>query len=313
MDDLDRRLLIELQKDPRISNTRLAKVLGITEPTVSRRVEHLVSDTDLVFTALPDMRLFGFKTSAYFALKIKQPSKIPVIAAQLSASPQLRAVNTCEGFADIFAGGDFTSTDTLTEFITDYFGKIDGISQLDTMVELKRIKQRSCGRIGIRGSGRLTTLEKGAVTIDHVDRDLILALQKDCRASLKKLANEVNISEPTVYRRIKNLVSSGAIELTTVTNMGKIGYPANGVIGIQVELSKLLNVAKAVSQHTQVEYVGIFSGPIQILAGFYAQSCEDLATFATQTLAQTKGVTRIDWLIHTKVSKRSLSWLREES
>jgi Lrp/AsnC family transcriptional regulator for asnA, asnC and gidA len=313
MDELDRRLLIELQKDPRISNARLAKMLGITEPTVSRRIERLVSDTDLVFTALPDMRLFGFNTSAYVALKVKQPSKIAEIATLLSESPQLRAVSTCEGFADIFAGGDFKSTDEFTEFITDYLGKINGISQLDTMVELKRIKQRSCGRIGIRGSGRLTTLEKGAVTIDDVDRDLIFALQKDCRAPLKKLASEVNISEPTVYRRIQNLISSGAIELTTVTNMRKIGYTANGVIGIRADLSKILNVAKAVSQHTQVEYVGIFSGPIQILAGYYAQSCEELAAFATQTLAQTKGVIRIDWLIHSKIFKRNLSWLRKES
>jgi len=313
MDDLDRNLLIELQKDPRKSNARLAQTLGITEPTVSRRIEHLRLDSELVFTALPDMRLFGYTTSAYIALKVKQPSKILEIATQLCESPKLRSVSTCEGFADIFIGGDFTSPDELTEFITDYLGKINGISQLDTIVELKRIKQRSFGRIGIRGSGRLTTLEKGAVAIDAIDRNLILALQKDCRAPLKQLASEVNMSEPTVYRRINHLINSGAIELTVIPNLKKIGYPAIGFIGIQAELSKILAVAKAVSQYSQINIVGIYSGPIQILAGLYAQSYEELAAFSTQTLAQIKGVIRIDWLIHKKELKRSLPWLRKEA
>jgi DNA-binding Lrp family transcriptional regulator len=309
MDELDRNLLVELQTDPRKSNSRLAKSLGITEPTVRRRIEHLVSSAELVFTALPDLKWFGYQTSAYLGIKVKEPSIIPVVAEQLCRFEHIRAVTICEGSIDILVGGDFRSNEELSNFITDQLMHINGIVQVDTMVELRSIKRRAFGRIDNRYMTQTKTNQTGRFTVDDIDRRLVLELQKNSRAPLKKIARTLGISNPTVHRHIKALVESGAVELTAITNIAKIQYPVNGFIGIEVENIKLDTVIEVISQHTQVQYAGIFSGPVQLLAAVYAPTPDDLSYLVYHVIAQTKGVRRIAWLIRVHTVKRNFSWI----
>jgi DNA-binding Lrp family transcriptional regulator len=311
MDELDRRLIIELQANPRKSNARLAKSLGIAEHTVSKRIKHFVSLDELIFTALPDMKRFGYPTSAYIGLKITQNTRSFAIAEQLCQSPDLRWVSTCEGFADLIIRGEFTSDEELADFVTDYLGNIEGISRIDTMVELKKVKRRTFSSLRNRDATRMTAQQTGDIVIDAVDRRLILELQKDSRAPLKKLAQTVDMSEMTVSRRIKNLVASGAIELTAILNTSKSGYPAHGIIGIEAEIPELARVAESIACHPQISFVGIYSGPVQIIAGIHASSPEDFLYLVTQELVKTEGIIRLDLLIHSKVFKQVFSWLQQ--
>ena len=307
MDELERKLLIELQADPRKSNARLAKSLGITERSVSKKIEHLVTTGELVFTALPNMETFGYSTSAYIGLKVKRQSSATVIAQELCQCPELRLVSICAGFADIFIGGNFKSNAELADFITDYLGKIDGISSIDTMVELRPIKKKLFGRIESDNTSSLIPPTKLNVTIDDMDYRLVVELQKDSRAPLKKLATDLNLSPPTIKRRIKRLVSSGALELTAIPKATIIGYPTDGVIGIVGELKDLTRIAKNVGQYTTlVGMVGIYSGPIQLLAYISAPDSESLVQFATKTLSKIDGVNRVDFLIVLETVKRTL-------
>ena len=54
------------------------------------------------------------------------------------------------------------------------------------------------------------------MTIDAMDRKIISLLKKNSRRSFVDIANAVNLSEPAVRRRIKNLVDRGAITRFTV-------------------------------------------------------------------------------------------------
>ena len=41
MDEIDKKLIIELQKDSRLSHYALGKLLGVTEGTIRRRIRNL--------------------------------------------------------------------------------------------------------------------------------------------------------------------------------------------------------------------------------------------------------------------------------
>ena len=307
LNELDRKLITELQVDPRKSNARLAQILEVAEPTIARRIERLVADDEIVFTALPDIKRFGYNISAYIGLRTRQPSMSSSIAEQLCHSPYLRFVSACEGFADFFVGGDFTTTENLADFITGYIGKINGISHIDTMVELKQIKKRTFG-LGNAILDRVSSNDT-KTTIDFSDRLLILELQKDCRSSLKKLSQKVNMSEPTVHRHIKKLMASGAITLTALAT--KNLYKAQDIVGVEAEPAELDNVATAIARYPQVQFVGIYSGPVQILVGIYGASRDEVSLFATQELVKTEGITRVALLSQLKVLKRGLPWIRQ--
>jgi Lrp/AsnC family transcriptional regulator, regulator for asnA, asnC and gidA len=310
MDDLDRRLITELQSDPRQNHTKLTRSLGISEHTVGKRIERLVSSGEIIFTALPYMKLFGYNTSAYVGLRLKQKSKSSSIAMQLCKMPQIRYVSSCEGFADIFFGGDYKSNEELSNFISDYVAKIDGISQVNTMVELKQIKEQSFGRFGIQNLKRKIVPQVGDIVIDEIDHRIILELQKDCRIPIKKLAQLINKSEQTINRRIKNLVASGAIELAAMVSDKVIAYAQNVFIAVEVELPKLNNVAETIAVNPLIGNAGIYSGSLQVLAYIQTTSPEDVYDFTNRQLVNIDGVNRIDWLINLKVLKRGFSWIR---
>jgi Lrp/AsnC family transcriptional regulator for asnA, asnC and gidA len=140
LDSLDRRLIIELQKDPRTTNTDLARILGTSESTVRRRVNRLISSGVIVLTAVPDPFKVGYGVIAFINLHI-QLSKIESVAERLSKYPEVHYLCLCAGSTDIVIWVLVRSSQELSEFITKKLGKIPGILQSETMIHLSYPKR----------------------------------------------------------------------------------------------------------------------------------------------------------------------------
>lgn len=72
--DLTRKLLSELLKDSKRSDRELAKILGVSQPTVTRRRNRLVK-TGMIreFTIIPDFVKMGYEIMAISCVKTKDP------------------------------------------------------------------------------------------------------------------------------------------------------------------------------------------------------------------------------------------------
>jgi DNA-binding Lrp family transcriptional regulator len=68
---LDYRLLLELMKDSRRSDRQLAKVLGASQPTVTRRRSFLEKEIIQSYTAIPRWEKLGYELFAITLVKIK--------------------------------------------------------------------------------------------------------------------------------------------------------------------------------------------------------------------------------------------------
>jgi Lrp/AsnC family transcriptional regulator for asnA, asnC and gidA len=310
MDTLDRNLIIELQKNPRKSSRLLAKQLGVNERTISKRIDQLESSAELAFTALPDLKLFGYPVNALFKFRLDQPMSSSELAKYIAQYTDFRFVSTCEGFADIYAAGNFESEEYLAEFITNRLSNIIGISRIDTIVELKEVKKKTFGRIDI-SDNMANGIHQNHIKITELDRHLILELQKNCRVPLKQLCETLKTSEPTLNRHINKLIKSRTIELTAIANTLKIGYPNAGTIEIEAKLPKINNIIQSISRHPQVSFSGIYTGPKQIIAGVWARSHEDLLHVVTHEFAKIEGILRLDLLIFLDVYKANFSWIPE--
>lgn len=90
LDDIDVKILSELQKDGRVRNNELASRVGISEPPSRRRVRALRSQGVIkAITATLDEKLLGYEVTSFVLIQLTSQARSSVQAfeAQIAANP----------------------------------------------------------------------------------------------------------------------------------------------------------------------------------------------------------------------------------
>jgi Lrp/AsnC family transcriptional regulator for asnA, asnC and gidA len=140
VDELDRRLMVELARDVRQSSAELSSKLGVSDTTVRRRIRQLQDRRIITFAAIPDPLQLGYNLTAIIALEVDL-NKIDGVAKSLAACENVRYVSLCTGNHDIFVGAWFRSSLELKQFVKDYIGDLPGIRKTETFIVLDVIKE----------------------------------------------------------------------------------------------------------------------------------------------------------------------------
>ena len=70
--DIDYKILAELMKNSKMSDRKLAKILGVSQPTVTRRRARIERDLIDGYTAIPKWEKLGYEILAFTFVKTKQ-------------------------------------------------------------------------------------------------------------------------------------------------------------------------------------------------------------------------------------------------
>ena len=113
--------------------------------------------------------------------------------------------------------------------------------------------------------------------IDETDRKIIHVLQKDGRASLRKISEEVGVSLGTVSNRVNRMESSGIITGYSVRlDPEKVGWSLNVVIGLRIEKGRLIEIQEKISRDYRVCGVYDVTGDYDSMVIARARDREDL-------------------------------------
>lgn len=140
LDDLNRRLVVELQKDAYETHAELARRLGTSKTTVTRRIQRLLGEGVIRIVAVPDPRKLGLNVSALIGLSVDLKA-IDAICDQLSAKPQVQMVAVIAGRYDIIISVALASTEELANFVTHELATIDGVRDSETLMAMEVRKQ----------------------------------------------------------------------------------------------------------------------------------------------------------------------------
>jgi Lrp/AsnC family leucine-responsive transcriptional regulator len=88
-----------------------------------------------------------------------------------------------------------------------------------------------------------------------IDIKLIEELQEDGRASNKALARRLGMHPSTVSKKIKQLLDSGTIKIRALPNLNKLGYRAQALLILDVDLSKIEEVIEALYEKFHVNMI----------------------------------------------------------
>jgi DNA-binding Lrp family transcriptional regulator len=105
------------------------------------------------------------------------------------------------------------------------------------------------------------------MTYENLDAKLINALLGDGRASLRSLAEELDVSVTTVSNHLRDLEDEGVIEgYTPRVNYDALGYDVTAVIQLKVEGSALPEITERLKAQKQMISVYEVTGDYDIIA-----------------------------------------------
>ncbi|WP_276258329.1 HTH-type transcriptional regulator Lrp [Haloglomus litoreum] len=105
------------------------------------------------------------------------------------------------------------------------------------------------------------------MTYENLDRRLINALLNDGRASLRSLAEDLDVSVTTVSNHLSDLEDQGIIRgYTPIVDYGELGYDVTAIIQLKVEGDALPDITDRLQDHRQMVSVYEVTGDHDIVA-----------------------------------------------
>jgi Lrp/AsnC family transcriptional regulator for asnA, asnC and gidA len=141
LDQLDCKMIELLQKDGRISNTEIAKKIGMSEATVRTRLNRLIQEEFIQIVAVSNPIKLGFKIVGNIRIHI-EIKKMDRIIIELKKLKPLWFVVQTTGGTGIDTEFVAKSLDELNELIFEKINKIDGVIKTDTSLFLNYIKRQ---------------------------------------------------------------------------------------------------------------------------------------------------------------------------
>ena len=141
VDDLDLKLLSELKKDGSISIPLLAKKLNINASVLYSRIKRLIKKKMIKkFTIDIDENQLGFGVKAYVGIT-RDPKFKTEIHENLLEIAEIDRIIEVTGRFDLMVGALAEDLEQLHSIVVDKIGKIDGIQNTETFVELERTEK----------------------------------------------------------------------------------------------------------------------------------------------------------------------------
>jgi Lrp/AsnC family transcriptional regulator for asnA, asnC and gidA len=146
--------------------------------------------------------------------------------------------------------------------------------------------------------------------LDELDFRIIGQLHDDGRKPTAEIARVLRVPRTTVARRIERLVRDEVITVGVFAHGSKIGLPVQAMILLEVAPNQYDAVVSAVVALDAVRWVGILSGPFDLLIEAMVPSNEDLRDLLLERLAKIEGITRMQTAQVLEVAKIAFDWNR---
>jgi Lrp/AsnC family transcriptional regulator for asnA, asnC and gidA len=140
IDEIDQRIIEELQQDGRRPFTKIAADLGISEASVRQRVSNLVNTQVIQIVAVTNPVKLGYSLASMIGIRVSG-DRLMEVAQEISAFDEVIYLILCTGSFDILAEVVCRDNDHLLNFLTEKLYKVRGVQQAETFMYLRVCKQ----------------------------------------------------------------------------------------------------------------------------------------------------------------------------
>ncbi|MFI9082064.1 AsnC family transcriptional regulator [Streptomyces sioyaensis] len=300
LDLLDRQLVHALMMDGRAPLNRLARVLNVTDRTVTSRYRRLRGRGILRVVGLPVSSRVGVEVTR---LRIQcTPGNAEAIARAL-------AHRADTGWVKIYASG--------TEVVCTV--RCEGIGTRESLLLQKLLRARQVTAVAAQSvmqiytpaqgtwldlnaldSDQVQTLQrapspaKEPVVLGDVDHALLAVLSRDGRAGYSELAQAAGRSESTIRRRLDHLRRNGALTFEVEIVPSHFGLHTEAAIAACVAPHQLADTARALAHDPEVTWAAATTGPTNLVATVICHNREALYAYLTDRIGALKTINQLE-------------------
>lgn len=129
--------------------------------------------------------------------------------------------------------------------------------------------------------------------MDSTDLNIIKILRGNSRTPFSAIAEKLDLAESTIRKRISNLEDRGIIkQYSLVVDPSKLGYENVAFVGIDVEPTRYLEVAKKLRDDASIKCVSATLGDHMFMLEVWAKNNEELQK-VSERIRGYGGITRI--------------------
>ena len=141
--------------------------------------------------------------------------------------------------------------------------------------------------------------------LDRIDRRLISLLSEDGRISSRVLADRLEITQPTVNARIKNLIKAGILKIAGLIDPFKADNFITVIVAIQIEDDKLLDkklekISKLEEVHSAYVVTGRYDIFVEVVL---TEGMDELYRFMSSTLPALGGIRHSESFVVMRAKK----------
>ena len=159
LDDVDRRIMKLLRHDARLSYAHVARTVGLSEPTVRKRIDRLVHAGAIINAARINPAPIGFPIDAMIGISVVR-GRVKEVGRKLAQMENVAYVAYVAGNFDIIIEAFLPHTEGLFKFLNEDLEKIDGIASYADLERpahrevLLQLGGRGCRPGALAGRGR---------------------------------------------------------------------------------------------------------------------------------------------------------------
>ncbi len=319
LDEIDLRILREMEADGRQSISALAKKLGISRAYTGKKMQNLLDRKITRIVAFTDPRVLGFRTVAMIGIQVSL-GELHTAADRLRALPSVQMVMIAAGRHNIVAWAMFADPMDLSSFLTRDLGNIPGIKSTETSMVLEWRKMSfsylSSSKLGAPGpEPQESSLPEPSVAqssdldIDELDLEILQELEQDGRQPVSYLAKKLGTSRAYMSSRLQRILDLRITRIVAHTDPMCLGFRIFAMIGIKVVPSEINAIAGKLCLLNSTHGVAIMAGQHDIIIWTMFPTPFDLSAFLERDLGHIPGIISAECAILLELRKMSFPFL----
>jgi Lrp/AsnC family transcriptional regulator for asnA, asnC and gidA len=151
LDPTDRAIISFLQENSRITNTEIAKRLGVSEGTIRNRMRKLIDNDVIRNIAVINPDTLGYEIHVIIGIDVDY-TKVKKVAEQLKDKEPIHFLGYSSGRYDMMAIAFFRNAEQQLAFYTEELAAIDGIVRFESFTVLKMLKTKYLWGVYLTGA-----------------------------------------------------------------------------------------------------------------------------------------------------------------